>query len=281
MTKIIHIENTSVCNASCPMCARNILGSGTVMPIGSLSFDKFKSSINQVLPTLEKVFFCGNLGDPCADPNLLEKIKWLKQVKTDCIIGINTNGSIKNAKWWNNCAKLLNGNLDYVVFSIDGLEDTNHIYRVNVIWNKIMTNADAYIQAGGIAHWDMLVFDHNKHQVEECNKLAEQMGFFWFRSKETDRWDQFKFDDLKPVEEYKPFDYDKIQNISCERNIENSTFVDYTGKEFPCCHIAEMYYSKTQREKHRDILSHSPQELMFEYQIQTPHVFLCSKIHSI
>jgi hypothetical protein len=44
------------------------------------------------------------------------------------------------------------------------LEDTNHLYRENVEWKKIMENARAFISAGGTAHWDMLIFDHNKHQ---------------------------------------------------------------------------------------------------------------------
>ena len=90
---------------------------------------------------------------------------------------------------------------DYDVFSIDGLEDTNHIYRVGVQFKKIMENAKAYIDTGASAHWDMLVFDHNKHQVDECRQLADTMGFTWFRSKETDRWDQYQFDHIKSAKE--------------------------------------------------------------------------------
>ena len=266
MTKIIHFEPTSICNAACPMCARNILGEGCVVSLADLSLDDYKKHVNQHLEYLEKVFFCGTVGDPCADKNLLEKIRWIKTINSNIVVGINTNGSIRNPKWWTDCAKLLTGIYDYVVFSIDGLEDTNHIYRVGVQFKKIMENAQAYIDAGASAHWDMLVFDHNKHQVDECRQLADTMGFTWFRSKETDRWDQYQFDHLKPAKEINEVDYQSIDRIHCERNIEESTYVDYKGQEFPCCHISEMYYDATQKESHLDIRQYTPSELMTEYQ---------------
>ena len=266
MTKIIHFEPTSTCNAACPMCARNIHGEGCTVSLADLSLDDYKKHVTKHLEHLEKVFFCGTVGDPCADISLLKKITWIKEIKPNIVVGINTNGSIRNPKWWTECGNLLTNLYDYVVFAIDGLEDTNHIYRVNVQFKKIMENAKAYIETGASAHWDMLVFDHNKHQVEECKQLAKDMGFNWFRSKETDRWDQYQFDHLKPVKEINVIDYHSIDRIQCERNIEESTYVDYKGQEFPCCHIAEMYYNFTQKESHKDIKQYSPQELMTQYQ---------------
>jgi len=266
MTKIIHFENTSRCNAACPMCSRNTQGDGCVVVPDDLDFTTFQAHVTSRLISLDKIFFCGNLGDPCADKDLLKKIAWIKSIRPSIVVGINTNGSIRSPAWWTECARLLNGIYDYVVFSIDGLVDTNHIYRVGVQFDKIMQNAQAYIDAGGSAHWDMLVFDHNKHQVDACKQLADTMGFTWFRSKETDRWDQFSFDQLKPANEYNYIDYASINSIECERNIENSTYVDYQGQEFPCCHMAEMYYSSTQQESHSDILKHTPKQLITEYQ---------------
>ena len=266
MTKIIHVEPTSRCNAACPMCARNVNGKGCIVPLMDLSFEPFKSLVNSCIDKLEKVFFCGSVGDPCADKNLLEKITWLKQTNKNITVGINTNGSIRNPRWWTNCGNLLSGPYDYVVFSIDGLEDTNHIYRVDVQFKKVMQNAQAYIDTGASAHWDMLVFDHNKHQINLCKQLADSMGFTWFRSKETDRWDQFTLEQIKPANNPNVVDYHSINNVQCERNVEQSTYIDHRGQEFPCCHISEMYYSTTQTNNNKDILSHTPDELMTEYQ---------------
>jgi MoaA/NifB/PqqE/SkfB family radical SAM enzyme len=248
------------------MCARNLEGKGYVVSLADLSLDDYKKHVTKHLEHLEKVFFCGTVGDPCADISLLKKIAWIKETKPNIVVGINTNGSIRNPKWWSECGNLLTNLYDYVVFAIDGLEDTNHIYRVNVQFKKIMENSKAYIETGASAHWDMLVFDHNKHQVDECKQLAKDMGFNWFRSKETDRWDQYQFEHLKPANKPNVVDYHSIDNVQCERNIEQSTYVDYKGQEFPCCHIAEMYYNFTQKESHKDIKQYSPQELMTQYQ---------------
>ena len=266
MTKIIHYEPTSRCNAACPMCARNTNGEGCVVPLQDLSLELFKTQVSACIDQLEKVFFCGAVGDPCADKTLLDKISWIKQQRKDIVVGINTNGSIRNPIWWTQCGKLLDGIYDYVVFSIDGLEDTNHIYRVGVQFEKIMENAQAYIDTGASAHGDMLVFDHNKHQIEQCKHLAGSMGFTWFRSKETDRWDQFDLEQIRPANDPNKIDYQAIQDIQCERNIEQSTYIDHRGQEFPCCHIGEMYYSKTQVHDNQDILAYTPHELMTEYQ---------------
>lgn len=288
MIRELHIENTSLCNAACAMCARNICGEGianTFKP-SNMSFETFQTRVLVHIHNLEKVFFCGNLGDPCADNGLLQKIKWLKSIRRNCVVGINTNGSIQNTQWFNELAQCLTGVYDYVVFSIDGLEDTNHIYRTGVRWDKVIANAQAYISAGGSAHWDMLVFDHNKHQVDACKQLADTMGFTWFRSKETDRWDQFEFETLQPAQPYKKINYNEL-DVDCERNRDCSQFVDHTGQQWPCCHMAEMYYSLNNTEQHTDILSHTPGALSVEYQhrLDADNPFYvckrsCGKVHN-
>ena len=52
-----------------------------------------------------------------------------------------------------------------VNFSVDGLEDTNHLYRQGVKWEKVEDNMVAFCDAGWIIKWTFLVFRHNEHQV--------------------------------------------------------------------------------------------------------------------
>jgi hypothetical protein len=68
-------------------------------------------------------------------------------------------------------------NASGVVWGVDGLADTNHIYRRGVVWDKVWANMKAYSDAGGYGIWEFLIFDHNKHQVEEAKALAESLGF--------------------------------------------------------------------------------------------------------
>lgn len=265
--KEIHIEPTSLCNAECLQCARNMLGEGLNpnLRIQSLGIEFFKKHFTtNTIQNINKIFFCGNVGDPCATPELLEILRYLKSVKKDIVLGLNTNASLKTKDWFAELGNILSGPLDYVVFSIDGLADTNHIYRQNTNFDKIMENASAYIETGSSAHWDMLVFDHNKHQVNECKALADKMGFRWFRSKETDRWDIYPQSKIKPVKTYESIDYsDAVPE--CEKDRDSSIFVDYTGKVWPCCHIAEAYLNVIGQEKHTDIRQFTNDQLMKEY----------------
>lgn len=280
--KEIHIEPTSLCNAECPQCARNINGTGLNpnIKLNSLTIDYFTNFFNRDnIANVNKIFFCGNVGDPCATPDLLEICRYLKSIKPTLVLGVNTNGSLKTQEWFSKLGKIFQGSLDYVVFSIDGLEDTNHIYRKNTNWLKIMLNAQAYISTGASAHWDMLVFDHNKHQVDSAQQLAREMGFTWFRSKTTDRWDSYPAtDDLKPSEPYIAKDYNHV-DIVCEKNRDSSIFIDYRGEIWPCCHMAEAYLSEVGRDKHEDIRKYSNKELMTKYQgkLLTNPFYVCRR----
>jgi len=279
--KEIHIEPTSLCNAECPQCARNILGTGLNpnIQLGSLSIDWFKETFTRDnIANIDKIFFCGNVGDPCATPDLLKIVAYLKSIKPNIVLGANTNGSLKTRIWFKELGQLLNGSLDYLVFSIDGLEDTNHIYRKNTTWSKIMENAEAYISTGASAHWDMLVFKHNSHQVDSALDLAKKMGFRWFRSKSTDRWDTYPMLDIKPASTYEKPNY-QTTKPNCEKNRDFSLFIDYMGKPWPCCHMAEAYLNQIGKELHSDIQNFSNIELMEEYQhrLDTNPFYICRR----
>ena len=83
-----------------------------------------------------------------------------------------------------NLAKVY-GRMGAVIFSVDGLADTNHIYRQGVVWDNVESNMRAFIDAGGRARWDFLIFEHNQHQVEEAEALANKWGCEKFMKKKT------------------------------------------------------------------------------------------------
>ena len=236
--KIVHLEPTTNCNAACPQCLRT----RTEFEPNELSLDDIKILFTpDVLMQLEKIYMCGNYGDPASARQTLEMYEYFISVNTNLTLGMNTNGGIRFPDWWTRLATVMNKPNDYVVFSIDGLEDTNHLYRRNVRWSKVMDNAKAFIDAGGSAHWDMLVFEHNKHQVDEAHKLAKDMGFNWFRAKVSRRFNRFPVDGIsQPIE----FNDTKVLegHIECSAMKENSIFVDASGKVFPCCWQVEGNY---------------------------------------
>jgi MoaA/NifB/PqqE/SkfB family radical SAM enzyme/NAD(P)-dependent dehydrogenase (short-subunit alcohol dehydrogenase family) len=173
------LEITTYCNAACPQCPRNISG-GSVnphMPLHHLS----REVINQAFTTrlcnsLRQVFFCGSYGDPIVHPDFLDILRDFRRKNPTLWLYIHTNGGVHNTEWWTELAHIING-YGKIDFGIDGLEDTNHLYRRGVTFERAITNAKAYIDAGGKAQWNFIVFKHNEHQVDDARKLSEQIGF--------------------------------------------------------------------------------------------------------
>ena len=86
-------------------------------------------------------------------------------------------------------------------FSIDGLADTNKLYRIGINHDRVMANAKAFIEAGGKARWKFIVFRHNEHQVEEARELAKDMGFWQFDKHVSTRNWEYNFKELEKKNE--------------------------------------------------------------------------------
>jgi len=235
--KILHLEPTDSCQAACPQCPRETDSTFNKQQLHHLTVDQIYQLLGEdVIRGLDKMFMCGDYGDPAAGKHTLDIYRLFRRVNPDINLGMNSNGGLRTTVWWRELAGIINRQQDYAIFSIDGLEDTNHIYRVNVVWKKVMENAQAFIQAGGRAHWDMLVFEHNEHQVNKCEQLAKDLGFKWFRAKVTRRHDAVPVDFLRPP---KGWSDPRIQSgpISCQALEEDSRYVSATGHVYPCCHL--------------------------------------------
>jgi MoaA/NifB/PqqE/SkfB family radical SAM enzyme len=234
MIKVLHIEPTNACNAACPQCAREYDLTFDKNIIHHLRIDQILEHINEYkIKNLNKMFMCGDYGDPAAGKHTLEIYDFFREINPNITLGMNTNGGLRTTDWWMNLGRILTNQKDYVIFSIDGLEDTNHIYRVNVNFKTVIKNCEAFISAGGNAHWDMLVFEHNQHQVEMAKNLAKSMGFKWFRAKVSKRFEKHPVSFLKPPKNYK---FQKITgNIECLALKEKSLYISASGKLHPCC----------------------------------------------
>jgi MoaA/NifB/PqqE/SkfB family radical SAM enzyme len=185
----LHLEFTNKCNAACPMCCRNNFG-GKVDPHlipAEWTLELAKKVLCPEFINLNKIMICGTYGDPVMAQQCFEIVQYFKQ-NSKVKIELFTNGSLRNEAWWSKLGQLLSHEGDEVAFSIDGLSDTNHIYRRKTIYEKIIKNAKAFITAGGRARWDFIVFKHNEHQVEEAQKLAAELDFKAFRVRKTSRF---------------------------------------------------------------------------------------------
>lgn len=234
--KVLHLEPTDVCQASCPLCPRETDSAFRKDQQHHLNMHKIIQVFDAAcIAKLDKMFMCGNYGDPAAGKHSLDIYQEFRKINPNIVLGMNSNGGIQNTQWWHELGRTFNQPQDYVVFSIDGLSDTNHIYRRGVVWNKMIENAKSFIAAGGSAHWDMLVYKHNEHQVDACEQLAQELGFSWFRAKVSKR--RLVNGLEHPVDWQYPAVIDGP--IECHVLKEQSAYIDAQGRLSPCCWIGQ------------------------------------------
>lgn len=231
--KVLHLEVTDVCQAECPLCARETDQSFNKDIRHNLSVSDIEHTLGkQFVHRLDKMFMCGNYGDPAGGQNTMDIVDYFRQINPGITLGMNTNGGLQSAHWWTELGQQFNRPADYVVFSIDGLADTNQIYRKKVNWDKVIANSSAFIKAGGSAHWDMLVYEHNEHQVESAEQMARDMGFTWFRAKVSKRASNISW--LRPPKDWvRPTS--AAGSIDCHVLKEQSVYMSARGTVYPCC----------------------------------------------
>jgi len=243
LPKILHLEPTDACNAACPQCGRETDPTFDKSVLHHLTVDNIADAISEdTIKALDKMYMCGNYGDPAAGKHTLEIYNYFRKLNPTITLGMNTNGGLRSTTWWSSLGAMLSFQKDYVIFSIDGLKDTNHIYRVNVVWDKVIENAQAFIAAGGRAHWEMLVFKHNQHQVEQAQALAKELGFKWFRAKVSKRNELYPVTFLShPTGWADPTVKEGI--IECQALKDSSIYLSATGKLYPCCWLGNTEYT--------------------------------------
>lgn len=184
----MHLELTTKCNANCPMCARNYQGKTRAnLPIAELTLEDCKQLFpKDFLRQIGFISICGVFGDPINAKYLIDIIKYFYSCNENIFINIYTNGGIKPSEWWAELARELKKG--YVIFGIDGIGETSEIHRRGTNYGTVISNAQAFIGAGGRAKWDYIVFRHNEEQVEDAKLLSQQLGFDSFQIKKTSRF---------------------------------------------------------------------------------------------
>lgn len=267
---VFNLEFTDYCNAACPMCSR-FKWDGTL----------YKEKVNQnhtslkalqknvpekIIKQLKNVISIGTYGDPIMSPECLHIYRWIRELNPDCKLEFHSNGGTRNEKFWQECAELG----IRVVFGIDGLEDTNHLYRRNVNWKKLISNVKSFIDAGGKADWKYIAFKHNENQIESAKALSETLGFKSFGWQYSDRWKESNWitgethdikewpvDDYyiqrpdsqedkiyheKTVQLYEEKQFNHKDKIVCQMAMDQSyeIYIRANGNVQPCCMLGDL-----------------------------------------
>ena len=193
----LHIETTTRCSLACPACPRTTWHSITKRPVvkSDLDVDLLEKFLDcESGKKIQQFLLCGDYGDSIYYPDL---IKLIKRFRDRISFQIITNGSRQTEKFWQNLSEVLTEN-DSIIFSIDGLENTNHLYRVNSDWESVMQGLDIMVKGPAHVHWKTIVFNFNYNKLDEIKNFAESRGAT-FHAKKTHR---FGDQSLAPPDNY-------------------------------------------------------------------------------
>jgi MoaA/NifB/PqqE/SkfB family radical SAM enzyme len=267
--KTIQLDHTSRCNLACSQCART---GNKNLPMLDLTVQDYQRILEPFEPSTIDLFHCGNYGDVIASPTFDDTLDYcLNQGITR--IRISTNGSARRPSWWQELARKL-GPQSTVTFAIDGLENTNHIYRTNSRWSIIKNNIESFIRAGGRARWHYIVFDHNIDDLESAQRYATDIGVERFSIKNSSRFvtssgydkklltvlpepnNQNINDHEQIVKLWGSFDrYVSSTQITCKYQQQRTIYVDFDTRVWPCCWVGAPLFFDNDTPQRQSIMS--------------------------
>ena len=279
----LNLEITTHCNIRCPQCSRT-------HPMGNLAdFIELKHwDLDKILPNLEigkminlkHVVIEGDNGDAFMHQKLLRLLDFLVAEQSQPNIKMLTNGGMRKPQWWKDLGKRYAGRLQ-VQFSIDGLTDTNSLYRVDIDHQRVLDNVRAFIEGGGDGVQRCIFFKHNQHQIEEIVKQAKEIGMHSLvfmpndqtRFQQLEKWAVYDRDfnithyientTLKDLHLYGykgskikfPMAKTMAEDEICPEWKNGSLAITYKGHIIPCCmYHADLYFDHPSNGRFRDIV---------------------------
>ena len=268
---------TSVCNAKCMDCAR-----WWVDDEGMQYHNPRDDRANHhwpwetlcehlaILGNITHVLICGNAGDPMAHPHVADICEWIHAQWPMAHICIDTNGSLGTVETWRRLADIPRERIS-VRFAVDGLEDTNHIYRRNVPWERVKHNITWWFRSRGSGTLKTIDFPWNEPDRDEIREWADDLGWEWQldarwnpdmdqRIIETSRLDPPIMKWEQPLEDGSDWQTPVGQHISkwiaqgkpmqaeC-RSRGDWLYINHDHRVWPCCYWANAEYTQWERSK--------------------------------
>jgi len=160
----------------------------------SLSLNQFQEIIEQQGDRIWYLLLF-NQGEPFLNPNLIEFIKIAKQKRIYVIT--STNGHFFSDKV--SVQKLVTSGLDALIISLDGADQVSYSkYRkggnfeqvVDGIKNLVQVKKELHVRTPKVLI-QCLVMKHNEHQLDELQKLADDLKVdrLLFKTLQIESWD--------------------------------------------------------------------------------------------
>lgn len=200
--KELEIETSSECNSMCPGCERtaydfnlDVLATNRSLPKSQFLNPSIIKNISECsLIHAPDIILAGSFSDPLMHPGLHIIIKEISTHIPNARLTMYTNGGARNSSYVYELAKHFSKPGYKMIFCIDGLEDTNKLYRHGVDFDKAIDNMKAAKNAGANVIWLCIRFPWIKHQESKIKEYAKQLGIhLQFRDPRPDDYNSKKF----------------------------------------------------------------------------------------
>jgi radical SAM protein with 4Fe4S-binding SPASM domain len=185
----ISFEPTTSCNLRCPECPSGLRAFSR--PTGMLKRDFFTETIDQLAPDLTYLVFYFQ-GEPYLNPDFLSMVQYAASKKIYTATSTNAHYLKDDV-----ARRTVESGLDRLIISIDGTtQETYQQYRVGGRLDKVLEGARNVVRwkrelksRTPFIIFQFLVVRHNEHQIEEVQRLAEEIGVDQVRLKTAQVYD--------------------------------------------------------------------------------------------
>lgn len=272
----VFMDISTYCNAGCPQCHRtnkNGLQKVDWLPLIQWSLDDFKKAFPvEELDNVVQFKFCGTWGDPIMNKSIFSIAEYIIKNSKKPMIGIDTNGSIRDEDWWWDLGVLC-GNRLKVVFAVDGTTQEMHErYRRFTDLKKVLSNMHMLSQTQAKVYTQTIIFQHNHDVREDIMKLCIDNGSISHEFVTSDRFGGATEDSYIDENGQKHI-LQKVESlprgiiagtnksvldekIKCRWALpRNEVVVNPDGQVVPCCyHANSLYHQRQIQNENMDIL---------------------------
>jgi len=239
----LSFEPTTSCNLRCPECPSGLRS--FTRPIGMLESDFFRKVIDETDSYLWYLIFYFQ-GEPYLHPEFTELVKYASSKRIYTATSTNAH-YLTDA----NARKTVESGLDRLIISIDGTtQDVYQQYRIGGKLEKVLEGTKNIVKwkrelKSKTPHiiFQFLVVKPNEHQMQEVEKLAEELGVDEVAFKTAQVYEYENGNDLIPDNEHysryrKKSDgtYEiKNQLLNQCWKMWHSCVITWDGSVVPCC----------------------------------------------
>lgn len=180
--KSINLDLSNKCSLKCPACQRQLHYDGKNIPGNEMSLDDW----DKLTDYFNNISLCGQVSDPTHHSDLYSLVKIA--LNKDVRLSISVAASFRSPAYFNRLFLLTQGRKVEWIFGIDGLPKDSCKYRINQDGEKLYKIMKMCSSLGNKTIWQHIVFNYNENTIEECKKLASDIGVT-FRLMFSPRWE--------------------------------------------------------------------------------------------